>query len=230
MLPAAIIHVILTVIVAENHLVDRLSAIVDIADQRMAECILERAIRTIGNRHTDTAQFAGMDIISAKEEIILTVLFDGGWRPQRIGRPAHIPDIEHMFMFLPVNQVIRGEGIHVGLLEEGRPNVRIGAQFFLRLAQFSRCGRRRPFSRKCRIYPVPMIENADLRIGIPAGYDRITGVGRESRQPEYRRQTRSAHPVFPVLTTIGRRPAIDNRTISHCLIVIESLPPLPNLT
>ena len=57
--PAAIDHVILAVLVLEHELVDRLRAVVEVVDQRLAQIILERPFRLVGHRHPDAADFFG---------------------------------------------------------------------------------------------------------------------------------------------------------------------------
>src|SRR3546814_6667195 len=72
MLPAAIIEVMLPIVVAKDKLVDRLRAIVEGIDQRLADGVLERPLGTVADRDADAAELVvRLDVVGAEEEIIL---------------------------------------------------------------------------------------------------------------------------------------------------------------
>src|SRR3546814_16291134 len=97
----------LPVIVAKDELVDRLRAVVEARDQRLADRILERPGGTVRHRNADAAGLAILlDVVGAEEEIIFAVLLDRRRRPHRIGRPGDVRDVEHMLVFGPVDQKI----------------------------------------------------------------------------------------------------------------------------
>ena len=108
MIPAAIIEIMLSIIVAEDELVDRLRAIVEGVHQRLADRILERPFGAVADRDTDTATLVvRLDVVRAEEEIIFAVLLDRRWRPHGIGRPGDILDVERVAVLRPVDQVGR---------------------------------------------------------------------------------------------------------------------------
>src|SRR3546814_15016302 len=88
--PTAIIEIELPVIVAKDELVDRLRAVVEARDQRLADRILERPGGTVRHRNADAAGLAILlDVVGAEEEIIFAVLLDRRRRPHRkIGRAS----------------------------------------------------------------------------------------------------------------------------------------------
>ena len=82
MSPTAVIHIILTVIVLEYKLVNRLRSVHDLANQRLSERILERTFRTIGYSHTYTSHFTLMIyVVCSKIEIIFPICFYHGRCP-----------------------------------------------------------------------------------------------------------------------------------------------------
>ena len=60
MLPAAIIEIMLPIVVAEDELVDRLRAIVEGADQRLADRVPERSRGIVADRDAAEAQVRDM--------------------------------------------------------------------------------------------------------------------------------------------------------------------------
>src|SRR3546814_10413213 len=108
--PTAIIEIELPVIVAKDELVDRLRAVVDARDQRLADRILERPGGTVRHRNADAAGLAILlAVVGAVEEIIFAVLLDRRRRPHRIGRPEAVLDVEPLLAFGPVDEHGRGE-------------------------------------------------------------------------------------------------------------------------
>src|SRR3546814_15555245 len=68
MLPAAIIEVMLPIVVAKDELVDRLRAIVEGIDQRLADGVLERPLGTVADRDADAAELVvRLDVVGAEE-------------------------------------------------------------------------------------------------------------------------------------------------------------------
>src|SRR3546814_11220442 len=89
MLPAAIIEVMLPIVVAKDKLVDRLRAIVEGIDQRLADGVLERPLGTVADRDADAAELVvRLDVVGAEEAKIFAVLFDRRRRPTQIGRAS----------------------------------------------------------------------------------------------------------------------------------------------
>lgn len=116
MLPAAVVHIHLAVVVLVHHLVDRLGDIDDLVDQRAAQRILERPSGAVADRHAGAVCLAiDFDVISAKEQVLLTVMLDGPGGPHRVGDPRDVFDFKHMLVFGRVDQVGRREGMKKGL-------------------------------------------------------------------------------------------------------------------
>src|SRR3546814_1423800 len=93
------------IVVAKDKLVDRLRAIVEGIDQRLADGVLERPLGTVADRDADAAELVvRLDVVGAEEEIIFAVLFDRRRRPPRIGGPGDILDVERMAVLRPVDE------------------------------------------------------------------------------------------------------------------------------
>ena len=87
--PAAVDDVVLAVGVLEHVLVDRLRAVPDHLDQRLAEQVVERALGPVRNSDADAAHLAVVvDVVGAEEEVVLAVLLHHRRRPHRLLRPA----------------------------------------------------------------------------------------------------------------------------------------------
>ncbi len=166
----------------------------------MAQGIAKRPAGRVGDGHADAAQLVVvLDVVGAEEEVVLAVGVYGRRRPDGIGRPRDVLHIQHVLVLGPVDDVGRGEGVEEGLLEEGRPYPRrLGALPLLPGCESGRDVGLAIVVGIGRIDPVPAGEDADFRIGVPAGHDRIARHGRRSYQ-DTRRHRRKKSPHFPSL-------------------------------
>ena len=108
MLPSAIDHIVLPVVILKNKLVDGLRAVLYFVYQRPAQKIFERPGGTIGNSNAYTADllFIIMNIIRAKKEIILPAHFGNSGRPHGLFGPFYSCSINNIGMFCPMHQVV----------------------------------------------------------------------------------------------------------------------------
>ena len=171
MVPAAVIHVMRTVVVAENELVDGLCAVDDAVDQRFAQRILVRAARTVGHGDADAAVFVVvLDVVAAEEEVVFAFVFEYRRRPHGVLHPFHGVGGEDFRMFGPVHEVLRREGVHVGLdvvqLVDCRAFLGGVGRHLL-----ARCGIE---VRKGRENPVLLAEDGAFGVGVPARKDGIS--------------------------------------------------------
>src|SRR6267154_943901 len=113
MRPTAVDQVVLSIFVAEHKLINRLSAISDLADQRFSQQIMERSARLIGHSDTDASNLLILvvNVVGPKEEIVFPVPLGYRRRPHGSVCPTHAVGIQNSAVFGPVNQVRRGEGV-----------------------------------------------------------------------------------------------------------------------
>ena len=129
--PAAVIHIICTVIIPEHELVDRLGPVYYLADKRLArlgpvyyladkrlaKCVPVRPFRRVGHSHADSAHLViVLYVVGAEEQIVLPVGMDYRRSPHGFLCPADILFLQDGRVLLPGNQVFRGEGIEMVLL------------------------------------------------------------------------------------------------------------------
>ncbi|MNI89081.1 hypothetical protein D3C73_1464400 [compost metagenome] len=67
MLPATIVHVECSILIFKYKLIYRLRTIDNVIDQRFAKQICIRSFRFVRYSHTNSADFALMDIVCTKE-------------------------------------------------------------------------------------------------------------------------------------------------------------------
>ena len=152
MLPAAIDHIILSVFVFKDGLVDGLGAIVEFIDQGFTEIVFIGPLGVAGHCYADTAfSRVVLNIIGGEEEIVAIAFFCDGGRPHGAMSPADGVGIEDMGMFGPLDEVGGGEGV-----EEYLFIVFIGIG---------------------RIDPVSRVEDRRFGVGVPAGEDGVAGLG-----------------------------------------------------
>lgn len=65
--PAAVVHVVAAVVVAEDELVDGLGPVDDAVDERLAQRIAERPGRGVGHGYADAAGFTLVDVVAGEE-------------------------------------------------------------------------------------------------------------------------------------------------------------------
>ena len=111
MAPAAVVHVILPVVVAEDELIDGLRPVHDPVDQRFAQRIAERPGRGVGHGYADAAGFTLMDVVAGEEKVILAVGMNGRGRPHGAFHPLHLVVGDDPGVLLPVYEVFRREGV-----------------------------------------------------------------------------------------------------------------------
>ena len=160
-----------TVVVAENELVDGLRAVDDAVDQRFAQRVFVRAARTVSHGDADAAVFVVvLDVVAAEEEVIFALVFEYRRRPHGIFYPFHGVGGEDFRMFGPVHEVLRREGVHVGLdvvqLVDCRAFLGGVGRHFL-----ARCGIE---VRKGGENPVFLAEDGAFGVGVPARKDGIS--------------------------------------------------------
>ena len=115
--PAAVVHVVFfLILVVENKLVDGLSAVHNVTNQRMAERIDVWAFGTVGHSDTDAANLALMYVVCTKKQIILAVRRQYGRCPKCTSQPRNVFLLENALMLRPVDKVARGKCIEVQLL------------------------------------------------------------------------------------------------------------------
>jgi len=118
--PAAVKHIELSVVVAEDELVDGLCAIDNLINKRLAECILIRAFGLVADGNADAAHLAFVNIIAAEEEVELIVCLDDGRCPERTTEPRNVCLRNDILVLCPVDEVFAGESVEVQLLVVGR--------------------------------------------------------------------------------------------------------------
>src|SRR5258708_1446316 len=148
--PSSVKNIILSILVSEHELVDRLSAMDDGIDQRLAEIIPEGAARLSGYSHANAPLLSRMHIVGAKEKIVLLLLFYNSRRPHGALGPLNPLRIQDMRVLRPVDQVCGGKCVEKDLLP-----VR---------------------SRISGINPIFFPEYGRLRVGIPAREKGVAGV------------------------------------------------------
>src|SRR5260370_40085418 len=107
MRPTAVNQIILLIHIAENKLVDRLSAVPNYADQRFPEQIVEGAAGLIGHSDADAANllFLIVNVVGAEKEIIFAIALGDGRRPHGSVRPGEAIGIENPAGLGPVDQI-----------------------------------------------------------------------------------------------------------------------------
>jgi len=107
MSPAAIDEIILVVLVVENELIDRLSAVVKFIDEGMTQVIAIRAFGAGRHRYTDASPLLViLNVVGTKEKEILLAFLHDSRRPHGPLRPFDGSRINNVLVFGPVNQVI----------------------------------------------------------------------------------------------------------------------------
>ena len=149
--PAAVVHVVAAVVVAEDELVDGLGPVDDAVDERLAQRIAERPGRGVGHGYADAAGFTLVDVVAGEEKVILAVGMDGRGRPHGAFHPLHLVVGDDPGVLLPVYEVFRREGVHEGLL-----------------VVVSRVG---------RVDPVGVAEDHPFGVGVPAREDGVAAPG-----------------------------------------------------
>ena len=109
--PAAVVHVVAAVVVAEDELVDGLGPVDDAVDERLAQRIAERPGRGVGHGYADAAGFTLMDVVAGEEKVILAVGMNGRGRPHGAFHPLHLVVGDDPGVLLPVYEVFRREGV-----------------------------------------------------------------------------------------------------------------------
>src|ERR1700722_5462415 len=114
--PTAVDHIILSVLIAEDGLVDGLGAVVELADEWFAQVIFIGALGVAGHGDADAA-FGGivLDIVCGEEEKVASVFFGDRGRPHGALSPADGVCIEDMGVFFPLDEVGGGEGVEENL-------------------------------------------------------------------------------------------------------------------
>ena len=147
MAPAAIEHIVLSVVVAEDELVDGLCAVDYLVDERFAESIFVWAFGTVAYGHADASNFAFMHIVPTKEKVELVVSLDDCGSPKRATEPRDVSLRDDVLVLRPVHEVFARESVEVQLLVVG--------------------------SAKRREDPVLSVEDSTFGVGIPTGEDRV---------------------------------------------------------
>ena len=148
MAPAAVVHVILPVVVAEDELVDGLRPVHDPVDQRFAQRIAERPGRGVGHGDPDAAHLLlAVNVVAREEEVIAAVGMQDRRRPHGLLHPADGVRREDPGVLLPMHEVLRRKGVEERLFLVKR---RIGG-----------------------INPVFIAENHPFGIGVPSFEKRI---------------------------------------------------------
>ncbi len=152
--PAAVDHVVLSIFVVEDGLVDGLGAVVELAYEGLAEVVPVGALGMTRYGYADAA-FGRivLDIIGGEEEIIAAVLFRDGGCPHGAFGPTDGVGVKDMRVLRPLNKVRRRECVQEDLL-------------FI-------------FVGKGRIDPIIRIEDRCFGVGVPAGEDGVAGLGWE---------------------------------------------------
>ena len=119
MSPAAIDEVIRSVVVMEDKLINRLRAVDDFVDKRLAEQVAIGSFRLIGDGDANAPHFAFVDVVRAKEEVVFSVLLNDGRRPHSASRPFDLVVRENSLVLRPGNEIGGGEAIEISLLVEG---------------------------------------------------------------------------------------------------------------
>ena len=148
--PAAVVHVICAVDILEHELVDRLRSVDYLVDERPAEYILIWAFGPIRTCDADSALTLLVHVVAAEEQIIRSILPDDRRSPHRLPQPLHLVVVDDALMLRPVYQVLGREGVKVGLFLERK--------------------------RSGREYPVFVVPDHGLRIGISARKNRVAGI------------------------------------------------------
>ena len=147
MAPTAVEHIVLSVVVAEDELVDGLCAVDDFVDERFAKSILVGAFGLVADGHADAAHLAFVHIVAAEEEVELVVSLDDGGSPERSAKPRDVGLCDDILVLRPVHEVFAREGVEVQLLVVG--------------------------SAKRREDPVLSVEDSAFGVGIPTGEDGV---------------------------------------------------------
>ena len=71
--PSAVVHVVLSVVVAEDELVYGLRAVYYLVDERLAECVFVRTFWLVRGCHADASHLAFMYVVGCKEQVVLVV-------------------------------------------------------------------------------------------------------------------------------------------------------------
>ena len=140
MLPASVIHVVRTVIILENELIDWLSAIDNFTDYDFSPAI--RPLWRISYCNTDSAGIATLrKIVDREIQVIFSVLFNHGRSPKSLIEFRNMILRDDLFVLGPVHKILGREAIQKELLLE-------------RLAP-------------CRKYPICVTKHRNLRVSIP---------------------------------------------------------------
>ncbi|MNC47914.1 hypothetical protein D3C75_970010 [compost metagenome] len=149
MSPAPVIEIDRAVIIFEQMGVDRLGAVNETVNQRLAEITPVWAFRGIRNGNLQSAGFPVLlDIVGGKHKVMPALVLNLGRRPHRSPDPGKILHPNNAVVFVPMDQVHRTESIQIHLLRIFR--IRPGG-----------------------INPVPALIGSCLRVRIPAGYNRV---------------------------------------------------------
>ena len=116
MAPTAIEHIILTVIIAEYKLVYRLCPVYNLIDKGLSQSINIGSLGLIRYSHTNTANFAFVHIVSAKEKVELIIGLYDSRGPQCHVQPGDVLLLQNVLVLGPVHQIRTAESIKVQLL------------------------------------------------------------------------------------------------------------------
>ena len=74
MMPASIIHIITTIVIFKNELIDRLGTVHNLIDQRFPQNVFKWACRVISHSDTDSSiLLIILDIIPSEKQIIFAI-------------------------------------------------------------------------------------------------------------------------------------------------------------
>lgn len=120
--------------VAEHVLVDRLRPVPEAVDERLADQVAIRSLRTVGDGNADPAVLADagfllrlsvlplapdrIGVVRREEEILLPVLLLRIRRPHRALRPLDLIGRQDLRMLRPRPEVLRREDVHKRLFPE----------------------------------------------------------------------------------------------------------------
>ncbi len=83
------------------------AAYVELADERLAKRVDKRTAGLVTDRNADPAREAivRLNVVGGEEEIVAAIEMNCGRRPDRIGRPGNVMNVEDMRMSGPMNKV-----------------------------------------------------------------------------------------------------------------------------
>ena len=129
--------------------VNRLCAVDEAVNQRMAKVRGKRSFRTVGYRNFKTAGLViALNVVGSENQIVFTAFFDDSRRPDRAPYVRKAAHIDNALVLCPMYKIIGGKGVEIHL--------------------FSIAGER---ARDINVI-APVIAPR-LRICVPAGHDRI---------------------------------------------------------